>query len=133
PSIVSEKGIAFMNGLLSSSIIPVGKHFPGHGSSTADSHLGFVDITDTYKDYELEPFREACRAGIPAIMIAHVYNKNIDQVYPATLSKKHINKLKDIGCQNQLIISDDMDMRAISKEYGRSEALILAINAGVDI
>ncbi len=147
---VSEKGIAFMNGLLesaretgsgsstgrgaSSGMVPVGKHFPGHGSSTADSHLGFVDITDTYKEYELEPFKAACAAGLPAIMVAHVYNKNVDPTYPATLSKNHMQVLKkDIGCVSQLVISDDMDMRAISSQYGRKEAVIRSLNAGVDV
>ncbi len=133
PIIVSEKGIAFMKGLQKSNIISVGKHFPGHGSSTTDSHLGFVDITSTYKNYELDPFKSACQAGIKSIMIAHVYNKNVDPIYPATLSSKHIQKLKDIGCKNQLIISDDMDMRAISLRYGRKTALIRAINSGIDV
>ncbi len=134
PAIVGEKGIAFMNGLLKNKIIPVGKHFPGHGSSTADSHLGFVDITKTYQDYELEPFKLACAGGIPAIMIAHVYNKNVDSVYPATLSKKHIDILKnEVDCKNQLVISDDMDMRAISALYKRKDAIVLALSAGVDV
>lgn len=133
-AIVSEKGIAFMKGLIAGGITPVGKHFPGHGSSTADSHFGFVDISTTYKEYELDPFKAACAAGLPAIMVAHVYNKNVDAKYPATLSQKHTANLKQkAGCSNQLIFSDDMDMRAISAQYGREEALILALNAGVDV
>lgn len=134
PKIVSEKGIAFMKGLIDGGIIPVGKHFPGHGSSKADSHLGFVDITKTYKDYELNPFKDACNEGLPAIMIAHVYNKNIDEKYPATLSSNHVDVLKNqANCENTLIISDDMDMKAISSQYGRKEALVKAINAGIDV
>ncbi len=134
PKVVSEKGIAFIKGLLAGGITPVGKHFPGHGSSTADSHLGFVDITDTYKEYELEPFKDACAAGLPAVMVAHVYDKNVDAKYPATLSKQYLENLKKkAGCSTQLIFSDDMDMRAISSQYGRETALTLAINAGVDV
>lgn len=134
PLVVSEKGIAFMEGLTDAGVIPVGKHFPGHGSSTTDSHLGFVDITDTYKNYELDPFKNACAALLPAVMVAHVYNKNVDPLYPATLSEKHIQTLKqEAGCTEQLVISDDMDMRAISSQYGRKEALVRSLNAGVDV
>lgn len=134
PDIVSQKGIAFMRGLTDAGLISVGKHFPGHGSSRADSHLGFVDITDTYQQYELDPFRDACRAGMPAVMVAHVYNKNVDTVFPATLSAKHIANLRNTaGCKSQLVISDDMDMRAITAQYGRKDALIRALNAGIDV
>lgn len=134
PLVVSEKGIAFMEGLMDAGVVAVGKHFPGHGSSTTDSHLGFVDITDTYQSYELDPFKNACASLLPAVMVAHVYNKNIDPLYPATLSEKHIQTLKqEAGCADQLVISDDMDMRAISSQYGRKEALIRSLNAGVDV
>lgn len=134
PEVVAEKGIAFMKGLQSSGMIAVGKHFSGHGSATADSHLGFVDVTDTYKSYERIPFARACASGIDAIMVAHVFNRAIDATYPATLSKPTIDLLKnDTGCKNQLIISDDMDMQAITKTYGRKEALIRALNAGIDV
>lgn len=132
-SVVSEKGIAFMNGLSATGIIPVGKHFPGHGSALADSHKGFTDITKTYKQYELVPFERACKAGLPMVMVAHVFNANVDTVYPATLSKNHIQKLKDIGCGNAVVVSDDMDMQAITTQFGRTEALVQAINAGVDV
>lgn len=132
-SVVSEKGIAFMNGLSAAGVISAGKHFPGHGSALADSHKGFTDITKTYKQYELVPFERACKAGLPMVMVAHVFNANVDTVYPATLSKKHIQKLKDIGCGNAVVVSDDMDMQAIAAQFGRAEALAGAINAGVDV
>lgn len=132
-SVVSEKGIAFMNGLSTAGIVSVGKHFPGHGSALADSHKGFTDITKTYKQYELVPFERACKAGLPMVMVAHVFNANVDTVYPATLSKKHIQKLKDIGCGTAVVVSDDMDMQAITAQFGRTEALVQAINAGIDV
>lgn len=132
-SVVSNKGIIFANGLSDAGIVPVGKHFPGHGSALADSHKGFTDITNTYKQYELVPFERACKAGLPAIMVAHVFNRKVDDTYPATLSKKHINVLKNIGCENTLVISDDMDMKAITDNFGRKNALVLAINAGIDV
>lgn len=132
-NIVAEKAISFSNGLLSEGIITVGKHFPGHGSAIGDTHLGFVDITDTYKEYEKFPFEKACSSGMKAIMVGHLYNKNVDKDYPASLSLKHIQNLKDIGCNDVLIISDDMDMGAITKQYSRKDALVNAINAGVDV
>lgn len=113
------------------------KHFPGHGSSSKDSHLGFVDVTDTWQAYELEPFEhllnssESC--GI--IMTAHIVNRQLDPSgLPATLSHKILTDL----LRNQLhfqgvIITDDMQMKAISDNYGLEQALVLAINAGADM
>ncbi|MCW8469274.1 glycoside hydrolase family 3 protein [Fluoribacter gormanii] len=113
------------------------KHFPGHGSSTRDSHLGFVDVTDTWQTYELEPFEfllnspEAC--GV--VMTAHIVNRQLDPSgLPATLSHKVLTDL----LRNQLhfrgvIITDDMQMKAISDSYGLEQALVLAINAGADM
>lgn len=132
PNIVAEKATAFMSGLSSQGIISVGKHFPGHGSALGDSHTGFTNITDTYTSAELIPFQKACAAGIPAIMVGHLFNNSIDPYYPASLSQKHIENLKNIGCQNTLIVSDDMDMKAITDTYGRKESLVLALNAGID-
>lgn len=132
-SAVSEKGISFMSGLSYAGIIPAGKHFPGHGSALADSHKGFTDITKTYKQYELVPFERACKAGLPMVMVAHVFNAKVDAEYPATLSAKHMNVLKNIGCGSAVAVSDDMDMQAITAQYGRAEALTKAINAGIDV
>lgn len=132
--VVSQKGIAFFKGLETAGIISAAKHFPGHGSSVADSHLGFVDITSTYKSYELEPFKAACAAGVPMVMVGHLFNQNVDAKHPATLSKTHIDNLKNqAGCKTQLVVSDDMDMGAIIKQYGRTEALTRALNAGIDV
>jgi beta-N-acetylhexosaminidase len=132
--VVVSKGLAFYRGLQKQGIISAVKHFPGHGSSQADTHLGFVDISSSYKAYELEPFKSACSAGVPMVMVGHLFNKNVDAQYPTTLSKKHIDVLKkDAGCTTQVVVSDDMDMGAITKLYGKKEALTRAINAGVDI
>lgn len=132
-SVVSTKAIAFAQGLRVKGVVPVGKHFPGHGSAIADSHLGFTDITNTYKQSELEPFRKACAGGVPAIMVGHLFNATVDPIYPATLSSAHIQILKDIGCTKALVVSDDMDMRAITDSFGREQAYIRAISAGVDV
>lgn len=132
-SVVARKGIAFSKGLQQSNIIPVGKHYPGHGSATGDTHKGFVDITKTFKQYELDPFKKACAAGIPAIMVGHLYDSSVDKVYPASLSKAHIDRLKALGCTSQVIITDDIDMKALADQYSRHDILVNAFNAGIDI
>lgn len=111
------------------------KHFPGHGSSTADTHVGFVDVTDTWSDKELEPFAELTRRNsADAIMTAHIFNGKLDSKLPATLSRNVISGLlrEQIGYDG-VIISDDMHMRAIAGLYTTEEAVQLAIEAGVDM
>ncbi|NOZ61750.1 MAG: T9SS type A sorting domain-containing protein [Calditrichaeota bacterium] len=111
------------------------KHFPGHGSATADSHLGFTDITDTWADSELVPYQQLCAAGFEGmVMVGHLYNAHLDSLYPATLSHKIITDLlrEEIGF-NGVVISDEMFMGAIVSYYQFDEAIELAINAGVDI
>lgn len=111
------------------------KHFPGHGSSEADSHLGFVDVTDVWQEIELEPYRRLINAGaVEMIMTAHIFNANLDPDYPATLSHNVLTKLlrEELGFQG-IIVSDDMNMSAITDHYGLEQAIELSINAGVDI
>ena len=111
------------------------KHFPGHGSSRRDSHLGLTDISATWEPRELEPFRELIARGrADAVMTAHVFNRHLDPEFPATLSRKTITGLlrRELGFAGA-VISDDMDMKAISAEYDRETALELALNAGNDI
>jgi beta-N-acetylhexosaminidase len=111
------------------------KHFPGHGSATADSHLGLTDITNTWSDIELEPYRNLISSGkCKIIMSAHVFNQKLDPNYPATLSKSILTgilreQLKFKG----VIISDAMEMGAITENYGAKEAIEKAINAGCDL
>ena len=116
-------------------ITSVLKHFPGHGSSLEDSHQGFVDITNTWSTKELEPYEKLINeTQVDMIMTAHVFNKYLDQKYPATLSYRvNTDILRDKLNYHGLIISDDMQMEAISKHYSTKEAVTLAINAGVDI
>ena len=116
-------------------IVSVLKHFPGHGSSNADSHEGFVDVSETWSPEELKPYYGLLESQhADAIMTAHVFNKHIDEKYPATLSYRFNtlllrNNMKFTG----VIISDDMQMGAIAKKYTLKERITLAINAGVDM
>jgi beta-N-acetylhexosaminidase len=113
------------------------KHFPGHGSSTGDSHLGFVDVTETWQSYELTPFQELISHmdKRDMIMTAHIVNRQLDKSgLPATLSKEILTGLlrERLGFEG-IIITDDMQMKAISDHYGLEESLVLAINAGADM
>jgi len=120
-------------------IISTYKHFPGHGSSTGDTHKGFVDITDTWKEYELEPYIELMRNqnsnNYFMIMTSHVVHRGLDsQGYPASLSERITTELlrKKLNFQG-VVITDDLQMKAIADHYGLEETVVLAINAGADL
>ena len=135
PQKVIQHARIFIETFKDYNIIPVIKHFPGHGSSTQDSHLGIVDVTQTWHKDELLPYKVFVQEKIiDAIMTAHIFNRKIDEKYPTTLSEKFLNDLlrKEIGFDG-IIISDDLQMDAIAKHFGLEEAIIRAINAGVDI
>lgn len=112
------------------------KHFPGHGSSSADTHFGVADVTDTWSEQEIKPYKDLLAAGFTdAVMTSHIVNKNIDpKGLPGTLSKRTIDSLlrKKIGFDG-VVFTDDMQMHAITKYFGLEEAVKLAVNAGVDI
>lgn len=112
------------------------KHFPGHGSSTTDSHLGLVDVSKTWKDEELKPYRQLIKEGlVKAVMTAHIVNDNLDKSKsPATLSGPIISGLLRKQLRfNGVVFSDDMNMKAISAEYELKDAISRSINAGVDV
>ncbi|MDD3032527.1 MAG: beta-N-acetylhexosaminidase [Candidatus Pacebacteria bacterium] len=112
------------------------KHFPGHGSSQDDSHLGLTDVTNTYnKETELLPYKKLIADNkLDMIMTAHVMNTNIDNENPATLSPIFLqNILRDELRYNGIIVSDDMQMGAIIDNFGFDEAIIKGINAGCDL
>ena len=111
------------------------KHFPGHGSAKGDTHLGLVDVTDTWKASELEPYKTLISEGVvDMVMTAHVINRKLDKEYPSSLSYSITTKLlRDSLGYNGVIITDDMAMGAIVNEYGFEEAIRLAIAAGADL
>ncbi len=125
----------FINAMHAERVLTSLKHFPGHGSSLKDSHKGFVDISQTWSKKELEPFRQVIKSGkADSVMVAHVFNRNIDKRYPASLSRNTVSGLLrgKLGYQG-VVITDDLQMYAISKHYSLRETVRLAINAGVDI
>lgn len=112
------------------------KHFPGHGSATHDSHLGFVDITDHWQRDELTPFLRLIGDGMAdAVMTAHLVNLHLDGTgLPATLSPEIVNGLlRRKSGFSEVVISDDLQMRAITDKWGFDEAVRRAVLAGVDI
>ena len=111
------------------------KHFPGHGSAINDSHWGFVDVTDTWSPVEMEPFATLIAQGkADMVMTAHIFNRNIDPDYPATLSHKTIDGLlrQQLGYDG-VVLTDDLYMEGIINHYSIERALVLAINAGADL
>lgn len=111
------------------------KHFPGQGNATGDSHYELVDVTNTWKPEELEPYRQLIAQGkLDMVMTAHIYNRQLDPDYPATLSHKMVTDV----LRNQLgfdgvVVTDDMYMEGILSQYSIDDAIALAINAGADI
>lgn len=117
-------------------VITAMKHFPGHGSSTTDTHTSFTDVTKSWQPQELAPYRALTAAdeAHTMVMVSHVFNAQIDSVYPATLSHATITGLlrQDIGWQG-VVVTDDMGMKAIADHYTLPETLQLVINAGCDL
>lgn len=135
--IVSELGVQTMKGIQAGGVIPVIKHFPGHGDTSIDSHvnLPFLDNDmDRLKSFELVPFKGAIQNQADAVMVTHILLNKIDPQNPASISKIIITDLlrKQLNF-NGLIITDDMTMGAIVKNYDIGDASVKSINAGSDI
>ncbi len=123
----------FINAMHQFNIATTLKHFPGHGSSFGDTHKGFVDVSSTWQEQELMPYK-ALKNKTDAVMVAHIFNKNLDSKYPASLSNKIVTNLlkRKIGFSG-VIISDDLQMGAIKKFYSLKETIARSLNAGVDV
>jgi len=136
PVLVTNHARAYIRGMHAEGILTALKHFPGHGSSFADSHLGFVDVTDTAnRDVEMLPYRTLLGEGlVDTIMTAHVFNRHLDPRYPATLSSKTVRRLlrRELHFDG-VVVSDDLRMGAIEKHYGLAEAAVMALRADVDL
>ncbi len=135
PEKVSRHCLAWTEEHRKKSVLSCLKHFPGHGSARDDSHLGFVDITQSWQEMELYPFAKCIETGFTeAVMIAHLFHSKMDPELPATLSAPLISrKLKgELGFRGA-VVTDDMQMRAITDRYGLAEACSMAIAAGADL
>lgn len=135
PGVVSAMAACWIRAHNRHNIISCPKHFPGHGSSTVDSHHGFVDISSTWHRDELLPYRTLFEAEtIDMVMAGHLFHREFDSRYPATLSYATITGLlrQELGFDG-LVVTDDMQMKAISDRYQFSEAVCRCFAAGIDI
>ena len=138
PNTVTQLARAFIVAHRDAGIVTVTKHFPGHGSSRADSHKTLADISDTWREIELEPYRQLATDGLlDAVMIGHLYHPRFSDGarLPASLSRRAITALRAkgyIGFQG-VVVSDDMEMGAVRGEYSLEERVIKAVNAGTDL
>jgi beta-N-acetylhexosaminidase len=136
-STVARRALAFARGLHAAGILACGKHFPGHGDTDTDSHLELPRVDqpwDRLERVELAPFRAAAAARLPMLMTAHVVFAALDPTRPATLSPEVITGLlrDKLGYQG-VIVSDDLDMKAIAAHLGAGDAAVRAIRAGCDV
>ncbi len=136
PEAVAELGVKVMEGIRDQGIIPVGKHYPGHGDTAVDSHTSLPLVHKTMEELmaiELVPFQKAIEEGIPAIMVGHLLVPSLDNV-PSSLSKATIQELlRDVQGFSGVVFSDDLTMGAITAEGSVSEAAVQFIIAGGDI
>lgn len=138
PESVAAFGAAAIHPYESSGVLCCGKHFPGHGDTAVDSHLGLPRVDKTLEELEqveLVPFRRAVQAGIPAIMISHVLFPRLEEKeVPCTMSRRIVTGLlKEKMGYSGLILTDCMEMGAIRDFYGTPEGTVAAIRAGVDL
>jgi len=135
--LVSALGAALIEGLQGAGIAACGKHFPGHGDTSQDSHLVLPSLPhalERLEAVELPPFAAAIRAGVATIMTAHVIFEALDARYPATMTRPALDGiLRDRLGFDGVVISDDLEMRAIADNFGIEEAVVRGVNAGVDL
>ena len=134
--LVTCHGNIVIKEFLNQKLIPVGKHFPGHGATSVDSHIELPEVdtdVDNLKKVETIPFQKAIQNGLEIIMTAHVKYHKMDPLFPATLSKTILTKFlkEELGFQG-LIITDDLEMKAVEKHYSEEEIPTLAVLAGAD-
>ncbi|WEK05509.1 MAG: glycoside hydrolase family 3 N-terminal domain-containing protein [Candidatus Devosia phytovorans] len=138
PATVAAYDEAFVRAHHAAGLLTAPKHFPGHGSSTADSHEGFVDITQSWKPEELVPYKTLMADGlVDMIMVGHLYHaahSESDAQNPASLSKRWISGiLRGDMKYNGVVISDDLEMGAIRDHFTLEETVTKAVRAGMDI
>ena len=137
PLLVETLGLAVIAGLQDHGVLACGKHFPGHGDTVADSHHELPTVRhgmDRLRRIELRPFAHCCANGLAAVMTAHVRYPALDSHVPATLSATILTDLLRTQMQFKgLVLTDDLEMRAILDHYGIEDAAIRALRAGADV
>jgi beta-N-acetylhexosaminidase len=138
PLLVANLARDFITAHREANIVTVAKHFPGHGSSHADSHLRLADVSKTWRAMELDPYRILAKDGmLDMVMVGHLYHPEFSdgEMLPASLSAKAMDELRDkagVGFRG-VIVSDDLEMGAVREKYSMQERVIRAVNAGTDL
>ncbi len=135
PEVAALHASAYVRAHRDEGVIAAAKHFPGHGSSLEDTHLGMADVTKSWQEYEVLPYQRLMDEGlVEMIMTTHIFNRRLDEKWPATLSPRVLKDMlrKRMGFEG-VIISDDLQMKAISGHYGDRVVMEQALLAGVDI
>lgn len=137
PELVAKHASALVRGYIKSGVISCAKHFPGHGNTVIDSHEDLpVEEADLQRleSTELIPFRRSFKARVEMVMTAHILYKNVDPDWPATLSEIFLKKILRDQCRYRgLVITDDLDMKAMAKHYDRKQIPVRALQAGADL
>ena len=133
PAVVAKYGAAFIQGMAREGVACCAKHFPGHGTSRGDSHDGFVDITRTWGQGEIEPFRALARVA-PMVMGGHLVHDTLTGGEPVTFSEPILEGVlrEQLGFTGA-IMTDDLDMGAIRNRYSMEDAVVRSVEAGNDI
>ncbi len=135
-ALVAELGAAFIEGHEGAGVGACGKHFPGHGDTDTDSHLELPAVhhdLERLRRVEWPPFRAAVGAGVGAIMTAHVVASALDHETPATLSRPVLSCLREELGFDGVIISDDLEMKAIAGRFTTADVARAGLHAGVDV
>jgi beta-N-acetylhexosaminidase len=137
PEQVIQYAIPTMQAQMAEGIIPCGKHFPGHGDTSTDSHTDLPEVMhdmNRLESVEFKPFKAAIHAGIPMIMTAHIVMKALGERLPGTLSHMVVTDLlrNRLGFEG-VIVSDDLEMDAIIDNYSTIKAVQMGLKAGVDL
>jgi beta-N-acetylhexosaminidase len=137
PSEVARLGVALAQGMESGGVASCGKHFPGHGDTAQDSHLALPRLPHDLKrlrEVELVPFAAFAKARLSSLMTAHVIFEALEPGKPATMSKSVLAGLlrQELGFEG-VLVSDDLEMKAIADHYSVEQAVIDGVNAGVDL
>jgi beta-N-acetylhexosaminidase len=134
--VVERFGVPWLLGLQDAGLLACGKHFPGHGDTTKDSHVDLPVVDqplDRLERVEMAPFRAAAAAGVAALMTAHVVYTALDRDRPATLSPAACTGARDRIGFDGLLVSDDLEMQAIAARWSIEEAAVQAVVAGCDL
>jgi len=133
---VARLGAVIIRALQREGVAACGKHFPGHGDTVADSHLELPLVEhppERLRETEFAPFRAAIEADVATIMTAHVFVPSLDEQRPATLSRRVVDEILRRELKySGVILSDDLEMKAIAAQYAVPQAAVMAIGAGCD-